>query len=123
MDNVSKLAQEPPRSAQGAETGQAYAAARPAHVEPAKQRANEVSAENARARAEQAKEAAGEEPKPHATASGTYLRFSVDQKTHDVSVMVIDQTTHQIVRRVPPKNLSEFLQDRWQDGFSVDVWA
>jgi uncharacterized FlaG/YvyC family protein len=121
MDNLTKLVQEPPRS--GAETGTPHAVAKPVHVEPAKQRVDEIKAENARARSEQAKEAAREEPKQQVAGSGTYLRFSVDQKTHDVSVMVIDQTTHQVVRRVPPKNLSEFLQDRWQAGFSVDVWA
>ena len=123
MDNVTKTAGEQARGGAGAENAALHTAAKPVHAEPVRQRADEVSLESAKAKAEQAKEAVREESKRPMAGGGTYLRFIVDQKTHEVSVMVVDRGTQQVVRRVPPKDLSEFLQDRWQAGFSVDVWA
>lgn len=122
MDSVGKVVMELPRVQPAQETGSQYVAPKATQAEQSRRRIDEASMER-KARAEQAKDVARDEPPKVNTQGGTYLRFVIDKESHDLSVMVVDQATKQIVRRVPPKDLAQFLQDRWQAGFAVDIWA
>lgn len=42
--------------------------------------------------------------------SDVRLRFQVDQETHDVTVLVLDKNTNDLIRTIPPDELKKFRE-------------
>jgi uncharacterized FlaG/YvyC family protein len=38
------------------------------------------------------------------------LRFNIDPKTNDITVMVIDRTSNRVIRTIPPDELRTFIE-------------
>jgi uncharacterized FlaG/YvyC family protein len=38
------------------------------------------------------------------------LRFKIDPKTNDITVIVIDRTSNRVIRTIPPDELSTFIE-------------
>jgi uncharacterized FlaG/YvyC family protein len=72
-----------------------------------------VAAVQASAQAvEQAQAKPNATPTPASKASSTSpldinLRFRVDQKTKDVTVFMLNQATHEVIRTIPPSELAK----------------
>lgn len=71
---------------------------------PAKPADEKKSAAN-----EVSKEKASDAPSSLAL-SDVRLRFQVDQETHDVTVLVLDKKTNDLIRTIPPEELKKFRE-------------
>lgn len=45
--------------------------------------------------------------KPASTSTKTKLKFRVDKESNDVTVLILDAKSHEVIRTVPPEELSE----------------
>ncbi|MFZ6020297.1 MAG: flagellar protein FlaG [Chloroflexota bacterium] len=46
-------------------------------------------------------------PSPQPRTSDVVLRFNVDRETHEVTVYIMDRASRQIIRTIPPDELSK----------------
>jgi hypothetical protein len=46
-------------------------------------------------------------PSPQPRTSDVVLRFNVDRETHEVTVYIMDRASRQIIRTIPPEELSK----------------
>lgn len=46
-------------------------------------------------------------PSPQPRTSDVVLRFNVDRETHEITVYIMDRASRQIIRTIPPDELSK----------------
>ncbi len=46
-------------------------------------------------------------PQPQPQRSDVVLRFNVDRETHEVTVYIMDRASRQVIRTIPPDELSK----------------
>lgn len=47
------------------------------------------------------------EDKPARTAPDFSLKFQIDQETHEVTILLLDRASRQVVRTIPPKEMAQ----------------
>lgn len=83
----------------------AYGRASPAG-QPAEQAA--AMGREVKARPSQVEQKAHEQPASSPQApSDVSLKFMVDEKTRDVTILILDRASHKVVRTIPPEEMSE----------------
>jgi uncharacterized FlaG/YvyC family protein len=56
---------------------------------------------------ERAKPGSGKKSSSVPQSTKTKLKFQVDQESNDVTVLILDARSHEVIRTVPPEELSE----------------
>ncbi len=46
-------------------------------------------------------------PKPAAANSGTRLQFRMDEKTNEVTIMIVDKASDKVIRTIPPEAIKD----------------